>query len=85
MYMYRNFVPSIVSISVSHICTQHRLDKSAVYNLESEELTHHGKSIYDLDSDEEITKAADVDSEGVYVHNRQKKLCISIASFCMCA
>ena len=45
---------------------QHRLDKSAVYNLESEELTHHGKSIYDLDSDEEFTKAADIDSEGTY-------------------
>ena len=52
-------------------CTQHRLDKSAVYNLESEELTHHGKSIYDLDSDEEFTKTADVDSEGTY---RQKEL-----------
>ena len=43
---------------------QHRLDKSAVYNLESEELTHHGKSIYDLDSDEEVTRVVGVDSEG---------------------
>ena len=47
---------------VSHL--QHRLDKSTVYNLESEELTHHGKSIYDLDSDEEVTRAANIDSEG---------------------
>ena len=35
-----------------------------MYNLESEELTHHGKSIYELDSDEEVATAADIDSEG---------------------
>jgi len=49
--------------------TQHRLDKSSVYNLESEELTHHGRSLYDLGDDdvEEVTTArVDVDdSEGV--------------------
>ena len=48
---------------------QHRLDKSAVYNLESEELTHHGKSIYDLDSDEEVTTGVGVDSEGTEKSN----------------
>ena len=60
----------LLCVVVSHICTQHRLDKSAMYNLESEELTHHGKSIYDLDSDEEITKEANIDSEGMYVHTK---------------
>ena len=44
--------------------TQHRLDRSTVYNLESDELTHHGKSIYDLDSDEDVTRTVGVDSEG---------------------
>jgi len=55
-------------IAVNFFCyvsyAQHRMDKSTVYNLESDELTHHGKSIYDLESDEEITTAAGIDSEG---------------------
>ena len=56
----------------SSICcpsrAQHRLDRSTVYNLESEELTHRGKSIYELDSDEEVTRAAGIDSEGMGVN-----------------
>ena len=46
-------------------CGQHRLDKSTVYNLDSEELTHQGKSIYELDSDEEVTRTVGIDSEGM--------------------
>jgi len=39
-----------------------------VYNLESEELTHHGRSLYDLDDEEEeVTTTVAVDSEGVWI------------------
>ena len=38
-----------------------------MYNLESEELTHHGRSLYDLeDDDEEVTTTVAADSEGVW-------------------
>ena len=36
-----------------------------MYNLDSEELTHHGKSIYELNSDEEVTRTVGIDSEGM--------------------
>ncbi|XP_065919415.1 nucleolar protein 14-like isoform X2 [Dysidea avara] len=43
-----------------------RLDKSSMYNLESEELTHHGRSLYDLDDDDDdevVTTTVAMDSE----------------------
>ena len=38
-----------------------------MYNLESEELTHHGRSLYDLDDDDDdevVTTTVAMDSEG---------------------
>ena len=56
-----------------------------MYNLESDELTHHGKSIYDLNiSDEEVTKATGIDSEGMYVEILYS-ICVVCVCMCVCA